>query len=113
MVTESETKQVDLGILSQYAQAYYKLQQQKKDLELSIKIMRESIIECFKAMGENPMPTTFNAPDNLRVWVTQQRRESINVEEARQLLPQNLFDKLLKLGEPYMTVTVRKIKEKE
>jgi len=99
------TEQTTLGQLTQTIQSYYKIQQELSRLEMTRQILKESLIQYWKDMGR---PDYYDAED-LRFRVQLKSRESISVEEARSLLDQRTFDKLLKVTS-FDQVSVRKIK---
>jgi len=100
-------EQTTLEQLSQAVASYYKIQQEMARLKMTQDLLKESLIGYWKEMG--CPPAGYKTPDGLKFLIIPKSREGINVEEARALLPQNLFDKLLKVTE-FEQVSVRKIK---
>ena len=101
-MTESTT----LGQLTQAVSSYYRISQELSRLKMTQELLKESLFQYWKGMG---CPDKYDTSDSLRFRILSKSREGINVEEARALLPQNLFDKLLKVTE-FEQVSVRKIK---
>ena len=102
MIEKTTLEQVTSAI-----QSYFKIQQELSRLEMTRQLLKESLITYWKEMG--CPPAGYKTPDGLKFLIIPKPREGINVEEARALLPQNLFDKLLKVTE-FEQVSVRKIK---
>ena len=100
------TQQRTIADVSQAIQTYYKLQQEIQRLEMTRQLIKETITQSFREMGH---PEYFDTNDRLRCRLQVKARESINVEEARSLLPQNLFDKLLKVTS-YAQINVRRLR---
>ena len=101
-MTESTT----LEQLTQAVSSYYRISQELSRLKMTQELLKESLLQYWKGMG---CPDKYDTSDSLRFRILSKSREGINVEEARALLPQNLFDKLLKVTE-FEQVSVRKIK---
>jgi hypothetical protein len=56
----------------------------------------------------------YDTPSGLRAnTYTRKGNEYINVKEAQKLLPEDLFNKLLKQGDPIVILSVRPIKVEE
>ena len=100
------TEQTTLEQVSQTVSSYYKMQQEISRLEMTRQLLKESLLQYWKEMG---CPDKYDSGDNLRLRILPKLRESIPVEEARALLDQPTFDKLLKVTS-FDTVSVRKLK---
>ena len=99
-------QQTTLEQVSSAVQTYYEIQQEMARLKLTQDLLRESLLQYWKEMA---CPNYYDTPEQLRLRVLVKSRESIGVSEARSLLPQDLFDKLLKVTQ-FEQVMVRKIK---
>jgi len=100
------TEQTTLEQVTSTIQSYHKIQQEISRLEMTRQLLEESLIQYWKEMG---CPNKYDTPEQLGLRILLLARESINVEEARALLPQDLFDKLLKVTS-FEQVMVGKIK---
>ena len=77
---------------------------------MSKDIARESILQKFRETGMR----YYTTPDGLKAntYVNPGRR-SINVAEAKALLDEDTFNKLVKESEPVVVLSVRQMKEGE
>lgn len=107
-------EQVKLDLLTQEVEDYYKTSDIIKRLQSSQEEAKARIAEYFEAMGESlgKYPDHYDTGTGLRARFQLRFRESISVEEARVILDQPIFDKLLKVSE-YRTFSVVMLKEKE
>ena len=101
------TEQTTLEQVTSTIQSYHKIQQEISRLEMTRQLLEESLIQYWKEMG--CPPAGYKTPDGLKFLIIPKSREGINVEEARSLLDQQTFDKLLKVT-TFDQVSVRKIK---
>lgn len=113
MPQEQLTNQGTTALLSQIIEDYWALKKRRDDIDLSMEIIKGTIMSSFEAMGS---PDCYDTPSGLRARVIRGAYlESINVEEARALLDSRLFDKLFSVTpkKPYVLVREVKIKESE
>ena len=100
----------NLGDLTAAVEYYWGIQEELSRLELSKGIARQTIIEKFQETGMR----YFDTSSDLRARVdTRKGREYINVEEARALLDEDTFNKLLRTGDTIVILSVRPIKAEE
>lgn len=100
----------DLESLTRAVEYYRQINEEIARLQVSRDIARQSILEKFKETGMR----WYDTPSGLRARVdTRKGADRIDVKEARQLLPKDLFDKLLRAGETIVVLSVRPIKSEE
>lgn len=96
--------------LTKAVEFYQQIKEEIERLELSKKIARERIIERFQ---ENEL-RVYDTGSGLRARVyTRKGREFISVVEAKELLDEDTFDKLLKIGDTIVVLSVMPIKAEE
>lgn len=107
-MTIKDTKAIKLGEPTSNIEYYMKVKAEIDRLEATKAILVQAILESFEAMGN---PDYYDTPSNLRARVVKGKvQERISVKEARNLLPQNLFDKLLQVTQNKPYVMVQKLK---
>lgn len=104
----SEIEQTTLGQLTETVEYYHKLQEEKKRIEMSLEVAKKSIIEAFKLTGMREYET----PTGIKAWINTRASQRISVKEARELLDEDSFNKLLKESMS-VVLTVRQLKQEE
>lgn len=104
IMTEAKTT----GDVAQLIEYYHELQEEIARLEASKTIARDTLFRAFQSTGMNYLTTASGLKASINTRIT----ERINVKEARALLPEDLFEKL-RQESTVVTLTVRKLKEKE
>lgn len=99
-----------LGNLTSAVEYYKEIQEELKRLQLSKDIAKESILARFR---ETEM-RYFDTASGLRARTyTREGNKYISVAEAKTLLPEDIFNKLLKQGDTIVILSVRPIKAEE
>ena len=79
-------------------------------LQLSKEIAKKVILGKFQETGMR----WYDTPSGLRARVdTRMGRETIGVKEARAMLPEDVFNKLLRVGDTIVVLSVRQVKVEE
>ena len=100
------TEQTTLMELAEVVEEYARLQEEKKRIEMRLGIAKLSIMEAFKATGMRD----FNTPTGLKAWITTKVGQRISAKEAKELLDEDTYNKLLKESIS-VVLTVRQLKE--
>ena len=96
--------------LTSAVEYYREIQEELNRLQASKDLAKESILAKFREMELR----RFDTPSGLRARVdTRVGRKYIDPKEAAILLPPDLFDKLLKVGETIVVLSVRPVKPEE
>ena len=102
------TEQTTLGQLTETVEYYQQLQEEKKRIEMSLEVAKNSIMEAFKITGMRE----FTTGTGLKAWIETRANQRISVKEARELLDEDTLGKLVKTSVS-VVLTVRQLKEKE
>jgi len=103
------TERTALGQLTETVEYYHKLQEEKKRIEMSLEVAKASILEAFKTTG---MREYTIADSNLKAWIDTRVSQRISVKEAKELLDEATFNKLLRESVS-VVLTVRQLKVQE
>ncbi len=102
------TEQTTLMELAEVVEDYARLQEEKKRIEMSLGIAKNSIMEAFKVTKMRE----FNTPTGLKAWIDTRVSQRISAKEAKELLDEDTYNKLVKESIS-VVLTVRQLKEKE
>lgn len=100
------TEQMTLMQLAEVVGDYARLQEEKKRIEMSLGIAKNSIMEAFKATKMRDFVT----PTGLKAWIDTRVSQRISAKEAKELLDEGTYNKLLKESVS-VVLTVRRLKE--
>ena len=92
-MTHEEAKAVTTIDLDKQLDYYYQLQQERDRINQSLEIAKGTIMESFKYLG---MRQYHSLANNLVDRVDTRVSERISAKEAKELLPEDLYQKLAK-----------------
>lgn len=102
------TGQKTLQEVSADIEYYHQLQEDKKRIEMSLEIAKKTIMEAFKFTDMREYTTD----TGIKAWIDTRASQRISVKEARELLDEDAFNKLLKESVS-VVLTVRQLKEEK
>lgn len=107
-MTIEQTEEKTLATLTEEVEYYRDLQDQIQRLGMTKDIIKMRIMDAFKVTGMREYTTG----KKVKAWIETRASQRISVKEARELLDEDTFNKLVK-ETVSVILTIRQLEEKE